>query len=189
MELRFSDQGSGNVEVCSGDQWHAVTNGAIVNNNTQGNIAVIARNPTSVMIRYTSNSARVQAYDASCTTVSNGQIHSTKVAAVSRDVTEIQINGLAPNTNYECCATAYMMTNVPIDTISLSCTTTNTPPSVDLPPVQTPATSEVNNNLFRIGFWTILGICALVLVVFGGFIVGCLVALKQQTKSMKYSIG
>ena len=185
MELRFSDQDSGNVEVCSDDQWFAVTNGVIVNNNTQGNITVIGRNSTSLMIRYISNHLRVQAYNVSCTTVSNGPIHSTKVADVSGEVTEIQINGLAPNTNYECCATAYMMTTVSINTISVTCTVTNTSSSA-LPSIP-PLVAETNDNLFMIGFWTILCICVLVLFVCGGFIVGCLIALKQQTKSMKYS--
>ena len=184
-ELRFSDQGSRNVEVCSGDQWHVVSNGVIVNNNTRGNISVIAVNPTSITIGFSSNGLGAQPYNMSCTTVSNGQIHSVKVADVSREVSEIQISGLAPNTSYECCATTYTLTSVPIDTISLSCTTTNTP---SLPiPVPTPATAEVSGNLFMIGFWTILGICLLVLFVCGGFIVGCLIALKQTTKSLKYS--
>ena len=185
MELRFGNQGSGNVEVCSDDQWLAVTNGVIVNNNTQGTIAAITRNPTSLMLRYTSNSLRVQAYNVSCTTVSNGQIHSTKVADVSGEVTEIQINGLAPNTNYKCCATAYMMTTVSINTISVTCTITNTSSSA-LPSVPPSATAEVSNNLIMIGFWTILAICILVLFVFVGFIVGCLIALKQQSHP-KYS--
>ena len=186
-ELRFGDQGSRNVEVCSDDQWHAVSIGAIVNNSTRGNISVMAVSPTSVTIGFSLNSL-VRAYDLSCTTVSNGQIHSVKVANVSREVTETQISGLAPNTNYECCATAYtMMTSIPIDIISLSCTTTNTP---NLPiTVQPPATSEVSGNLFMIGFWTILGICFLVLFMCVGFIIACLIALKQQTKSLKYSPG
>lgn len=188
MEVRFSDQGSRNVEVCSGDQWHAVTNGAIVDNNTRGTIAVITRNPTSVMIRYTSNNLEVQAYDVSCTTVSNGQIQSTTVAdvIVSREIAEIEINGLAPDTNYECCATAHVMTNVPIDTISMNCTTINTLPLPVLPPT-TLTTSQVGDSLFMIGFWTILCICVLVMFVCVGFIIGCLVALKQQTRSLKYS--
>jgi hypothetical protein len=189
MELRFSDQGAGNVEVCSGDQWHAVTNGAIVNNNTRGNIAVIARDSTSVMIRYTNNQ-RVQEYDVSCTNVSDGQIQSTTVAGVSRETTKLQINGLAPDTNYTCCATAYMMTSVPIDIISLSCTTTNTLRlDLPVPPPTTFTASQVGDGLFMIGFWTVLGICVLVLFVCVGFIIGCLVALKQQNRLMKYSIG
>lgn len=185
MELRFSGQGSGNVEVCSGDQWHAVTNGVIVDNNTRGDITVIARNPTSVMIRYTSNNLEVQAYDVSCTTVSNGQIQSITVADVSREITEIQ--GLAPDTNYECCATAHVMTSVPIDTISMSCTPTNTLRlELPVPPPTTSTTSQVGDSLFMIGFWTILCICVLVMFVCVGFIIGCLVALKRQTRSLKY---
>ena len=182
MELRFGDQGSGKVEVCSGDQWHAVSNGAIVNNNTRGNITVTAVDPTSVTIGYTSSTMGVQTYDVSCTTVSNGQIHSVKVTDVSREVTMIQISGLSPNTDYECCATAYTTTNVPIDTISLSCTITRTPSL----PVTPPETLELNGNFFMIGFWSILGICLLLLCLCGGFIIAYPIALKH-TKSLKHS--
>lgn len=182
LELRFGDQGSRNVEVCSGDQWHAVSNGAIVNNNTRGSISVIAVNPTSVTIQYTSNSIGVRAYDMSCTTVRNGQIHSIKVTDVSREVTVIQMNGFTPNTDYECCATAYTITNIPIDTINLSCTTTRTLSLIEQPPV----TGQLNSNFFMVGFWSILGICLLLLCLCGGFIIAYPIALKR-TKSMKYS--
>ena len=188
MELRFNDGDTKNVEVCRSDQWHAVSNSAIVSNITLGNITVTA-NPTSAMIGFSLNDLRddqrVRGYDVSCTTISNGQIHSVKVADVSREITTTQMTGLTPNTDYECCVTAYIETNIPIDIISLSCTTVRTLSLT--PPI--PEAAELNNNFYIIGFWTSLSICLLVLCVCVLSMILFLCALKQQNKALKYSSG
>ena len=185
MELRFGDHYPKNVEVCSNDHWHVVSNGAIVNNITQGNIAVAVVAPTLVTIEFSSSDVRVRGYTVSCTTGTNGQIHSVIVTDVnrSREVTLIQISGLTPNTNYECCVQAYIETNIPINMVNMSCIKTGTS-SLSVQPQET---SEINNTLYMTGFWASLSICILLLCVCIGCIILLLIVLKRN--SSKYATG
>ena len=45
---------------------------------------------------------------------------------VSTSTTRIQVIGLLPGTEYECCLNAHILTNTPLDLISSECVTTNT---------------------------------------------------------------
>ena len=121
------------VEVCIDDQWHELTSSAKVANNYHSLQSIsVQADSSSVTIIWSEQSIHsdkiISGYDLSCTTstLSDGQIQEMEVPNVSTSTTMIQIIGLLPGTPYECCVTAHILTNTPLDLISSSCVTTKT---------------------------------------------------------------
>ena len=172
MEFRVNNESSGHgiiaADVCIDDQWHEATSAKVANGSHQSpqNIS-IQIDSSSVMITWSSpNDNIISGYDLSCTTstLSNRQIHEVKVHNVSANTTQIQVNGLLPATEYECCVNAHILTNTPLDLTSSNCVTTRTASML----------TGLNNGL-AIG----LGICCLLVVVSIFINVFLLVRLKK----------
>ena len=167
------------VEVCIDDQWHEIISSCayVTANNSQSphNISIQV-DLTSVMIIWSEqsipNDRIITGYGLSCTTsaLSDGQIHEVKVPNISASTTKVQVDGLLPGTAYECCVSAHILTNTPLDLISSSCVTT-----------KTKSLQEASNGLV-IGLGTALGICSLLLVL--GMLVGFIVS-KTYTRSRR----
>ena len=176
LELRVNNKSSHRsiVEVCIDDQWHEAIRSAKVANNSQSSQDIsiqVDSTSESVMITWSEHSIPndkiISGYDLSCTTsaLSDGQIHEVKVPNVSASTTKykIQVNGLLPGAVYECCVSAHILTNTPLDLISSRCVTTKTKSSQD------------PGNGLVLGLGTGLGICSLLLVV-GILMVGFIIS-------------
>ena len=101
--------------------------------------------------------------------LSDGQIHEVKVPNISATTTRIQVNGLLPGTAYECCVSAHVLTNTPLDLISSSCATS-----------KTESLQKQPSDGLAIGLGTGLGICSLLLVL--GILVGFIVSRTKCSK-------
>ena len=121
--------------MCIDDQWHEAKRSMLVANNTQPlqYISVIIADLTSesVMLEWSGqhNDKNSSGYDLSCTTSSlsdHGQIHEVRVSNISTSTTRAQVNGLLPDTAYQCCVNAHIQTNTPLDLISSNCVATST---------------------------------------------------------------
>ena len=173
VELRFNNN-SRNVEVCINDQWHAVVNSAVVSNITLGNISSTT-NSTSAIITFTpSADVSINRYDVSCTASKDGHVNSIKVTSINQGI--VMVNGLTSDTEYECCITAYILTTIQVDTLSLSCIRART-----LLP-QPLAVPEMCSKLDTIALGTILSISLVLLVICIG-----LLFFKQKCTSVKDS--
>ena len=135
LEFRVSNKISGHgriVEVCIDDQWHETTSAKVENTFQSPHNISIQVDSTSVMIVWSEqsipNDKIISGYDLSCTTsaLSDGQIHEVKVPNINASTTKFQVNGLLPGTAYECCVSAHILTNTPLDLIRSSCANTIT---------------------------------------------------------------
>ena len=158
MELKFNTHFR-MVEVCINDQWYALVNSAVVSNITTRSINSTT-NSTSVTIMLTPPvDVSVNRYDASCTSTKDGRINSIKMANITQDI--VIVNGLTPDTEYECCITAYIpKANIQVDILSLNCIQART-----LLPQPLAATEMCNDTLSITAFWITLSICLVLLVI------------------------
>lgn len=168
MELRFIDSNSRNVEVCIDDQWLAVVDSAVVNNITQGNITSMTTSTSVTIIWSPSLDLEFSKYDVSCTTNINGQIHSIKVSDLSVSMLTVNIGGLRPSTDYECCVTVHTQRNVQIDTLSTNCTVVRT--------LRGSAPSEISSDSVTIGLGASLGLFVVLLLA----CVGCILFVVRK---------
>ena len=178
MELRVNNKSNHRgrfIEVCIDDQWYEATFKTIAASNSQSPQDIFIQvdsTSNSVMITWSEqsipNDKTISGYDLSCTTsaLSDGQIHEVKVPNVSASMTRVQVGGLLPGTAYECCVSAHILTNTPLDLISSSCATTKTESLQDLNRTK----SEVpdGDDDLVVGLGTGLGL--LLVVVCGGSI-------------------
>ena len=141
LEFRVNNKISGHgrvVEVCIDDQWHEAASAKVENTSQSPHNISIQVDSTSVMIVWSEqsipNDKIISGYDLSCTTsaLSDGQIHEVKVPNINASTTKFQVNGLLPGTAYECCVSAHILTNTPLDLISSYCANTKTPGGDDL---------------------------------------------------------
>ena len=180
MELRYGKDSNGgvrNVEVCVGDQWHVallVGEGIkAVDSRTAHDLTVHTSRvySTSVTIKWSilpkvyNNSG----FEISCSTVSHGGSNEVKIPNVDRSTTTVQVNGLLPDTVYNCCVTAHLERDLPIDLIFSSCVTTKT-------------LSELQTSTAVLGLGVSLCVCCLLLLGTSvGLIVTCTIILKQRS--------
>ena len=164
------------VEVCIDDQWHkAIRSAKVANTSQPAQDISIQEDTTSVMIIWSEQSIPIDkiisGHDLSCTTsaLSDGQIHEVKVPNISASTTKFQVNGLLPGTAHECCVSAHILTNTPLDLISSSCANTITK-----------SLQEPSNGLV-IGLGTSLGICSLLLVV--AILVGVKIGMRYSKQN------
>ena len=150
MEIRFSNtskNGSRNVEICANDQWLVAISGGItvaadvhsqMSNSFNSTVNVLRVSTTSVSLMWsqtsTANNAmnqNISKYHILCTTMFQEWIYVVKVAGVHKTTSSIQIGGLLPDSVYNCCVTAHILINLPIEVINSVCTTVRTlvPPS------------------------------------------------------------
>ena len=190
MEIRFSNiskNGSRNVEICANDQWLVAISGGItvaadvhsqMSNSFNFTINVLRVSTTSVSLMWsqtsTTNNAmnqNISKYHISCTTMFQEWIYVVKVAGVHK-TNSIQISGLLPDSVYNCCVTAHILINLPIEVINSVCTTVRTlaPPS------------NTNYESVVIVLGTFLSVCCLFLLcTFIGLIISFTV-YKQSNK-------
>ena len=149
MEIRFfniSMNGSRNVEICANDQWLVAISGGItvaadihsqMSNSFNFTVNVLRVSTTSVSLTWSQTSTannsmnqNISKYHISCTTMFQELIYVVKVAGVHK-TSSIQISGLLPDSVYNCCVTAHILINLPIEVKNSACTTVRTlaPPS------------------------------------------------------------
>ena len=179
MELRVNNKSNHHgrfIEVCIDDQWYEATSKTIAASNSQSPQDIFIQvdsTSNSVMITWSEqsipNDKIISGYDLSCTTsaLSDGQVHEVKVPNVSASMTRVQVSGLLPGTAYECCVSAHILTNTPLDLISSSCATTKTESLQDPNRTKSDKVPDGDDDLV-VGLGTGLGL--LLVVVCGGSI-------------------
>ena len=172
MEIRFSNiskNGSRNVEVCANDQWLVAISGEItvaadvhsqMSNSFNFTVNVLRVSTTSVSLMWsqtsTANNAMNQTiskYHISCTTMFQELIYVVKVAGV-HNTSSIQISGLLPDSVYNCCVTAHILINLPIEVKNSVCTTVRT--------LVSPSNTNYESAVIVLG--TFLSVCCLFLL-------------------------
>ena len=145
MEIRFSNtskNGSRNVEICANDQWLVAISGGItvaadvhsqMSNSFNFTVNVLRVSTTSVSLTWSQTSTannsmnqNISKYHILCTTMFQEWIYVVKVAGVHKTTNSIQISGLLPDSVYNCCVTAHILINLPIEVINSACTTVKT---------------------------------------------------------------
>ena len=167
-ELRFNNN-SRIVEMCINDKWHELVNSAVVSNYniTLESISSTTKSTSVTVMLTPPTNVSVKRYDVSCTSTKDGRINSIKMANINQG--NVVVNSLTPDTEYECCITAYiLLTIIQVDTLSMDCIQARTLPL---------ATTEMY-NLNSTAFWTMLSICLVLLVICMGCI--ALLLLKQK---------
>ena len=165
MELRYATDSNGgvqNIEVCVNDRWWNV----VVSDGIKADISktahdftleVLTVHFTSVTITWSMQSMvysklSVNGYDISCTAVFEGGIYEAKVPSVDINTDTIEVNGLMSDTMYNCCVTAHIQVNLPIDLISSTCVTSKTLSDLE------------NTNIVVVILGTCLCVCSLLLL-------------------------
>ena len=186
LEFRVNNNGDAHeeiVEVCINDEWYQATSAKVANTSQSSqDVSVTIADSTSVMIKWSkrqsipSSDKNISEYDLSCTTssLSAGQIHEMRILNISTSTTEITVNGLLPGTAYECCVSAHIQTNTPLDLITTSCVATSTKTIIEEP--------SYCNDCLAIGLGSGIGTCSLLLLLVVSIQVGYIVIKRSCLK-------
>ena len=194
MELRVNNKSNhcGRfIEVCIDDQWYeatSITIAASLNSQSPQDIFIqVDSTSNSVMITWSEqsipNDKTISGYDLSCTTSAlfDGQVHEVKVPNVNASMTRVQVSGLLPGTAYECCVSAHILTNTPLDLISSSCATTKTESLQDPNRTQSDKVPGGDDDLV-VGLGTGLGLL-LVVVCWGSLFINAFLVMRLKNST------
>ena len=182
--MRYNENDVGEIEVCADDAWHAATMDVVKNNSDVALSITLHTTPfsTSVKVMWSLQkqpnmlNLNISSFDVSCTHVSQGRTTKVRVVNIDPDVTT-QVEGLLPDTSYECCVTTHVLLTPPVDIQSSTCTTIKT--LVD--------TDRACSCIDAIGIGSALGVCLLLTSVGAAVMVICClyrkhVQVKEQTR-------
>ena len=193
--MQYNKNGVGEIEVCADDTWHVATMDVVKNSSDVArSITMHTKVTSSTTVEVTWSLQKqsstlnfnVSSFDVSCTSEYQGRTTEARVVNIEPDVTTTRVEGLLPDTSYECCVTTHTLLTPPVDIQSSTCMTLKTL-------VDTKTMASTNQQLSVItGVGTALGFCVLLLVCIGcvAMLICCTrtkqAEMKQQTRYIRF---